>query len=555
MARAEERLAALARDIGPRPACEEGEREAGEWIRELFEAKDLSVEQQRIRSVRTYSFTYLIYFIGAILVALASRFAPEWAALGGVLLAVAFYFELDTRRIVSRVMPKGNSRNIIGRLHAPGSGSATVVVICAHYDSAKAALPFNPRLVGQFRSTFVVTAGSVWLIALLAIARAALGWLGPDMAQAATYVWYAMLVPAAYLLFPTAMYVHRELAMPFVDGANDNASGVVAMLEVMERIASNRQRPVPRVDFQEGGAPDGASRADAAEAGEADAYPEAGPGVAGAAQAAPAASGPVTTPLLAGFDRPASGGSASSPGGAAEGGQGEDWGDVALTDWLGVDDEFDVRREGQRIGDYARLEEEDGIDHPREREAFERLAGALPEEEVPVHEAPDLAFTGREHAERHARVTAPGLADKEVWFVATGGEEAGAIGIIEFVKRYGTRLRDAYFINIDNVGSGRLTYVSDEGLVRTYEADRRLMGAAQSAGDSKGLDLQSRPYHLLTTDATALLARGHRAMSVMAFDERGHLPNWHWMTDTFERVSIENVETAADFVYELVKAL
>jgi hypothetical protein len=551
MARTEERLAALARDIGPRPACEEGEREAGEWIRDLFEAKDLSVEQQRIRSVCTYSFTYLVYFIGAILVALASRFAPEWAALGGVLLAVAFYFELDTRRIVSRVIPKGNSRNIIGRLHAPGSGSATVVVICAHYDSAKAALPFNPRLVGQFRATFIVTAGSVWLITLLAIARAALGWLGSDMAQAATYVWYAMLVPAAYLLFPTAMYVHRELAMPFVDGANDNASGVVAMLEVMERIASNRQRPVPRMDFEEGVGPEGSSGARTPEEG---GYPQGAPGVSGPTDAAPADNAPVT-PLLAGFDRPASGDSASSPSVSGEGGPGEDWGDVALTDWLGVDDEFDVRREGQRIGAYARIEDEDVIDHPHEREAFERLAGELPEEEVPVREAPDLAFTGREHVERQARVTAPGLADKEVWFVATGGEEAGTMGIIEFVKRYGTRLRDAYFINIDNVGSGRLTYVSDEGLVRTYEADRRLMGAAQSAGDSKGLDVQSLPYHLLTTDATALLARGHRAMSVMAFDERGHLPNWHWMTDTLERVSIENVDSAADFVYELVKAL
>ena len=48
------------------------------------------------------------------------------------------------------------------------------------------------------------------------------------------WYWYVTMASAAYLLVPTFINIHRELAMPFVDGANDNASGVAAMLGVLQ---------------------------------------------------------------------------------------------------------------------------------------------------------------------------------------------------------------------------------------------------------------------------------------------------------------------------------
>ena len=39
-----------------------------------------------------------------------------------------------------------------------------------------------------------------------------------------------------------------------------------------------------------------------------------------------------------------------------------------------------------------------------------------------------------------------------------------------------------------------------------------------------------------STDATAALVRGFRAMSLMAFDINGRLPNRHWSTDTADGV-------------------
>jgi hypothetical protein len=251
--------------------------------------------------------------------------------------------------------------------------------------------------------------------------------------------------------------------------------------------------------------------------------------------------------------------------GPRAGAPGGDWGDVTFTDWLGVDQHWDVHQEGKRIADLPGLEEDLAdaqatLAEPEspEQTVFEQLAGPAPEAGIETREAPDLAFERPERPPRPDSVpgrTEAGLANKEVWFVATGCEEAGTFGMIEFLKRYGTRLRDAYFINLDNLGSGRLVFVSDEGLMRTHGADPRLLAASRQVADLKNFDIVAHPYHLLTTDATALMARRHRAMSVMALDDRGMLPNWHWMTDTVDRVRVENVESAADFVFELIKNL
>jgi hypothetical protein len=124
-----------------------------------------------------------------------------------------------------------------------------------------------------------------------------------------------------------------------------------------------------------------------------------------------------------------------------------------------------------------------------------------------------------------------------------------------FLAKYGHELDDAVFINLDNLGSGAITYVTHEGMARRYEADRRLMGATRRAVREADLQVKGREYHGLSTDATPALARGFRAMSIMAFDINGRLPNWHWKTDTADAVSEANLQTAVDLVTAIIKEL
>ena len=69
------------------------------------------------------------------------------------------------------------------------------------------------------------------------------------------------------------------------------------------------------------------------------------------------------------------------------------------------------------------------------------------------------------------------------------------------------------------------------------------------------LAVKGREYPGCATDATVALARGYRAMSVMAFDINGRLPNWHQPTDTVEGVSESNIAIAVDLVSAIIREL
>ena len=91
-------------------------------------------------------------------------------------------------------------------------------------------------------------------------------------------------------------------------------------------------------------------------------------------------------------------------------------------------------------------------------------------------------------------------------------------------------------------------------------ASRAVVGAAaQSAAKrathEEDLRIKGHEYRGLSTDATPALARRFKAMSIMAFDINGRLPNWHWKTDTTENVQIENVSNTAKFVAAIIRNL
>jgi hypothetical protein len=48
---------------------------------------------------------------------------------------------------------------------------------------------------------------------------------------------------------------------------------------------------------------------------------------------------------------------------------------------------------------------------------------------------------------------------------------------------------------------------------------------------------------------------GYRAMSIMAFDEEGVIPNWHWETDVAENLDETNLSEAEVFVDLLLKKI
>ena len=614
----------LSETIGPRPATTDAEQRAAAYVRDVFEARGLDVETQEFDSPRTYAWAYVIYHVVTIAAAVGSGWL-KWPALAvSLVVAIVFWLDLDTRRGLTSLMPKGPSQNVVAR-HEPRVGRGervTQVVVVAHYDSARASLAFSPGMAKNFAATFGLMKACTFAVPVLVAAR-----LLPYASRLEPWAWYVTLVPAAYLLIPALINIHRELFMKFTPGANDNASGVAAMLGLMERLIPEpdaatlvaretvRQRteediraadvipegsllsyspvaaPAPRVESwadaediswdtgviagQTSLGLDSYAKALAAKTESAGSRPdpeaEQMARLFGAAPTAdrgiPEGDGafdvdlsgglarPEDAPLsedTAPFDRIAEDGSSAAGDetprrrglfGAHKEKTSERHG---VREWLGVETDFDARKKGRTIGSWENFADDD-------EDETGWKGGSAGTDRI---DDPDYAASAAARIRRRVTMNVDrSLSEKEIWFVATGAEEVGTFGMQAFLKEHGPDLHDAVFINLDNLGSGSLFYITREGMAKRYHSDRRLLSAARRAAREADLPVKGREYRGLSTDATPALARGYHAMSVMAFDINGRLPNWHWATDTADNVAEANIETAVDFVSALIKEL
>lgn len=225
----EEQLAAiqfLTKEIGPRPATSAAEARAAAYVNSRLRQAGLEVDLQTFRAVPTESIPRgFLYLVMA-----ASPFVYLYSrpiALGMAILAlVVFFAEQMAWPILSAWLPGGESQNVVGTRPAAQDGRQHLVVM-AHMDSGRANLLFHPRLVGHYRRFYL---GALVAMALLPILMG-LGWLIGD-----AWLWYAQLAPAGFVTVAFLLLLHQELAMPWVPGANDNASGLAVLLHLAEEL-------------------------------------------------------------------------------------------------------------------------------------------------------------------------------------------------------------------------------------------------------------------------------------------------------------------------------
>jgi len=612
-------LTALADEIGPRPATTDSEHRAADYICSVFVARGLEPEIQEFDAPRTYAWAYVIYHFLTIASAVV---AGSWV-MGGVLVwpafavaaIVAFFLwnDLETRWGFSRLMPKGPSQNVIAR-HVPKARRGErlkKVVIVAHYDTARSSLAFAPGAVHQFPLTFALMKISTIAVPVLLFASAV---PLPVPADVRTYLWYGALGFAAYLLIPLLIHVHRELVMPFVAGANDNASGVAAMLGVLHNLVAEPDasrfatsshcaplRHTPDVAFEADVVPEGAllTYTPAGVPDQATTLPEdfawvepngqpARPPQRGQgllefetiefAKVAEDEEPPARAPRYADEDVERDRIGAPSPdrstddssnlgavsprraattekpkrgllGGLGKGKRGKD-DERDVKGWLGVGEGFDARKAGKEIGSWDKFGSDDDDDDDD--------AGGLGWKGGWAGDDPieDDDFATNEAARIRRRVTETidrDLSEKEVWFVATGAEEVGTVGMQAFLNQFGDEIRDALIINLDNVGAGQLSWVTAEGMARRYRADRRLVSLAKRVSREQEILVKPRVYKGLSTDATPALVRGYKAMTLMAFDSAGMPENWHWKSDTTDNIEPEVIERVTELVTHMIR--
>jgi hypothetical protein len=158
-------------------------------------------------------------------------------------------------------------------------------------------------------------------------------------------------------------------------------------------------------------------------------------------------------------------------------------------------------------------------------------------------------------AERLARSP---LKNIEVWSLCSGCEEVGGHGVQAFIKQHRSELPGLVAINIDNVGSqgAGVCYVSVEGMVIPYKAAPELIGLAETIrAERPDFKAYAKPFTTMHTDATCLMINKVPSLSFLGLTPAGLIPNWHQVTDTFERVDATAVEQTEEFVLELLRRL
>ncbi len=189
------------------------ERAAADWLAAYLEARGFAPEVQRFRAPASWGPEVLAISLA---LGLGGVFGWIWLA------ALGFYgfwaYFSGWPRPWQALFARAASQNVLAEA---GAGPRTLVLM-AHYDTAKTYWTYHPARVRGFRSTFLLNA------ALAALAVPAAWWGGP--AGAALGV---------YFLAQAGLLGWRELTAPYVNGANDNASGVAVATRLFLELAAN----------------------------------------------------------------------------------------------------------------------------------------------------------------------------------------------------------------------------------------------------------------------------------------------------------------------------
>jgi hypothetical protein len=198
-----------------------GERRSAEWVAQRLReqgAEDVRLEPFQYQ--QTFAHAQAVHFGAGALAALGGRRLAAAAALAS--------FELDYSgrfQWLRRLLPASPGTNVVGRLPSLGAATRTVVLV-AHHDAAHTGRMWDPRLarLGDRAAAKSGKRASLALLPELAFAAAALG---------------LRRLPAAVLGAALALSLDQARS-PVVPGANDNASGVAGVLELVRRLAQRR---------------------------------------------------------------------------------------------------------------------------------------------------------------------------------------------------------------------------------------------------------------------------------------------------------------------------
>lgn len=214
--------------IGPRPPTGEGEKQAARYVREQLDRLNLAdIREQPFVAPSTSGWKTippaLLLAAGSILAG-GDRMSK---LLGGFTTLFGLWTQREAQS-ASPVIPvfseMGNSQNVIAKIRSSGETRHTLYLI-AHLDTDRQRLTALPPLSPVFRllNTAAITLNLISAVSM--IWDSLLGLRGTNRVQR---------LAQAVNMGQLALHLLEEQSQPYVEGANDNASGVGALLALAD---------------------------------------------------------------------------------------------------------------------------------------------------------------------------------------------------------------------------------------------------------------------------------------------------------------------------------
>lgn len=204
----------------------------------------------------------------------------------------------------------------------------------------------------------------------------------------------------------------------------------------------------------------------------------------------------------------------------------------SMSDWLGVEDDYDAKKSGRGIGSWDNFEDDDdgwkgGATSSDGASAEDMLAA--------------VASMGDDELLGH-----------DIWFVATGASDCDGAGMRAFLAAHRDKLRGVFFINLESIGAGRLSVVTVEGEQQLLKGDRRIMNLVNKVCKSFHVDCGAFEMPYAKTDAYAALEASRRALTIAGVDGP-RLACAHTEDDLPYNVNPTNIATVSEVVTEVIR--
>ena len=144
-----------------------------------------------------------------------------------------------------------------------------------------------------------------------------------------------------------------------------------------------------------------------------------------------------------------------------------------------------------------------------------------------------------------------------ILFLSTS-EEALCEGMGLFMERHAAELPvdRTFFLCLDTVGSPNLLVLRGEGMLNLREYPAESLELLDSTADELGIEMPFRELRLRNaTDGIFPLAAGYQCVSVASCNEWKNPSNYHWKTDTPDRIDYGTVADAIELSEAVIRKL